>query len=90
MLNAEANSQNQTIIFRLTALWALNESGLGGFLHALNFPFSGLIIGSIAVALISFIIYFSGTDKKTLFNALIIVLIIKLLMSPHSSVTAYF
>ncbi|MBK6546319.1 MAG: hypothetical protein IPG12_13770 [Saprospiraceae bacterium] len=90
MLNAEANSQNQTIIFRLTALWALNESGLGGFLHALNFPFSGLIIGSIAVALISFIIYFSGTDKTTLFNALIIVLIIKLLMSPHSSVTAYF
>jgi hypothetical protein len=85
-----SSSERQTIVFRLTALWALNESGLGGFLHALNFPFTGLIVGSIAVALISFIIFFSDADRTVLFNSLIIVLIIKLLMSPHSSVTAYF
>lgn len=85
-----SKSQNQTIIFRLTALWALNESGLGGFLHALNFPFTGVIVGGIAIALISFILYFSNVDKTILVNALIVVLIIKLLMSPHSSPTAYF
>lgn len=83
-------SENQTIIFRLTALWALNECGLGGFLHALNVPFTGLIIGGIAVALISFIAHFSSVNKAVILNSLIIVLIIKLLMSPHSSVTAYF
>ncbi|HEX5625409.1 MAG TPA: hypothetical protein VFX48_05285 [Saprospiraceae bacterium] len=82
--------QNQKIVFRLTALWALNESGLGGFMHAMNLPFTGLIVGSIAVALITFIVYFSEGDKSTLFNALVIVLLIKLLLSPHSSVTAYF
>lgn len=82
-------AQKQVIVFRLTALWALNESGLGGFLHALNFPFTGLIVGSIAVALISFIIYFSQANKSVVFNSLIVVLIIKLLLSPHSSVTAY-
>ena len=88
--NTTLTAENQTIIFRLTALWALNECGLGGFLHALNVPFSGLIIGGIAVALISFIAHFSNVNKGVILNSLIIVLIIKLLMSPHSSVTAYF
>lgn len=90
LLNSLSQSQSQTIVFRLTALWALNESGLGGFLHALNFPFTGLIVGSIAIALISFIIFFSKSNKATLLNALMVVLIIKLLLSPHSSVSAYF
>ncbi len=84
------SDENQKIIFRLTALWALNECGLGGFLHALNFPFTGLVVGGIAVTLISFIAYFSKVSKAVILNSLIIVLIIKLIMSPHSSVMAYF
>ncbi len=82
--------ERQAIIFRLTALWALNECGLGGVLHALRFPFTGLVVGGIAVALITFILYFSNIDKKTIFNSLLLVLIIKLVISPHTSVTAYF
>lgn len=89
-MNPLSPSRIQSIIFRLTALWALNESGLGGFLHATNFPFAGLIVGSITIALISFIIYFSDKDKGILLNSLLLVMIIKLLLSPHAGLTAYF
>ena len=37
-------------IQRLTALWALNECGLGGILHAVKSPFTGLVLGSIAMS----------------------------------------
>ncbi|HEY7751043.1 MAG TPA: hypothetical protein VH917_02035, partial [Ignavibacteriaceae bacterium] len=46
-------------VLRITALWALSESLLGGFLHATQVPFRGLIIASTAVLFISLIFYFS-------------------------------
>jgi hypothetical protein len=50
---------NKSIIDKLTALWALNESGLGGFLHVFNSPFSGLIVGGVSILLISLIAYYA-------------------------------
>lgn len=81
---------NKLAIQRLTALWALNESGLGGLLHAFNSPFTGLIVGSIAMILISLICILSDNKIKTIVSALAIVLIVKAAVSPHSQVTAYF
>jgi hypothetical protein len=80
---------NSTIISRLTALWALVEAGLGGVMHALQFPFTGLFVGGFAVVLISLIAYFSDNKWNTIFRSLLVVLIIKLAVSPHSPPDAY-
>ncbi|QRM88240.1 hypothetical protein FG167_03035 [Lacinutrix sp. WUR7] len=80
---------NKSIIDKLTALWALNESGLGGFLHVFNSPFTGLIVGGIAVLLISLIAFYAENKWKSILKALVIVLIIKMAVSPYSPFTAY-
>lgn len=83
-------SSDRTIaIQRLTALWALNECGLGGFLHALQSPFTGLLVGSIAMICIAFICSLADNKWQTVMMSLAIVLVIKALVSPHSSPTAY-
>ncbi|MBC2844384.1 hypothetical protein [Winogradskyella flava] len=80
---------NRFIIDRLTALWALNESGLGGFLHVFNTPFTGLIVGGIAILLISLIAYYAENKWQAILKALFIVLIIKMAVSPYSPFGAY-
>ncbi len=81
--------KNRLIIDRLTALWALNESGLGGFLHVFNTPFTGLIVGGIAILLISLIAYYAENKWQAILKALVIVLIIKMAVSPYSPFGAY-
>ena len=80
---------NTLVIERLTALWALNECGLGGLMHAFNTPFTGIIVGGISILLISLIAVYSSDPKRDLIKALSIVLLVKLSVSPHSPVTAY-
>ena len=81
--------RNSKIISRLTALWALSEAGLGGVLHALQSPFTGLFVGGFAIVLISLIAYFAEKKWETIFRSLLVVLIIKLAVSPHSPPTSY-
>jgi hypothetical protein len=81
--------RNAKIISRLTALWALSEAGLGGVLHALQSPFTGLFVGGFAIVLISLIAYFAEDKWRTIFRSLLVVLIIKLAVSPHSPPTSY-
>ena len=80
---------NRSAIDKLTALWALNESGLGGFLHVFNSPFTGILVGGIAILLISLIAYYAENIWRSVLKALLIVLIIKIAVSPHSPPTAY-
>lgn len=83
-------SDSKLAIQRLTALWALNESGLGGLLHLFNTPFTGLFVGALAILIISLIGYFSGRDAhKNILKAMFIVMIVKVAVSPHSQFTAY-
>ncbi len=86
----KAVKEQKYVIERLTALWALNESGLGGFMHALNLSFTGILVGGISIISISLIAYFSKSLFKDVIKALTIVLLIKLAVSPHSPLTAYF
>ncbi len=87
---AQISSSDRTIaIQRLTALWALNECGLGGFLHAIQSPFTGLLVGSLAMICIAFICSLSENKWQTMMTSLAIVLVIKALVSPHSTPTAY-
>ncbi len=84
------NTQQRILaIHRLTALWAFAESGLGGVLHALKIPFTGLIIGGFAVILITLIGYLSKQHYKYILQALVIVLMVKAAASPHTPFAAY-
>ena len=68
---------------RLTALWALNEAGLGGLIHAMRVPFTGIVVGSTAVVLIALIAFFAEKKAKAILKATVIVLLIKAAASPH-------
>lgn len=92
MLTAANNfstEQRRIAVQRLTALWAFAESGLGGMLHALQVPITGFVIGGMAIILISLIAFFSENNYKAILKSLLIVLIIKALVSPHTPFPAY-
>lgn len=73
---------------RLTAFWALCECGLGGFLHLFKIPFTGLIVGGLAIICIACIFLYSS-HRKQVFQSLLMVLCIKLSISPYTPPTAY-
>ena len=75
-------------VLRLTALWAVVESGLGGVLHAFKLPLTGLMVGGMAVVLITLIAHFAK-DPRAILRATLTVLIVKALVSPHSPIGAY-
>ncbi|MCX6163396.1 MAG: hypothetical protein NTU73_00795 [Ignavibacteriae bacterium] len=80
--------QNKSSVERLIALWALSEGFLGGILHLAKIPFTGLILGNVAVIIITLIAKFS--DKRgTILKATLIVLIVKGILSPYTPLTAY-
>lgn len=73
---------------RITALWALSESALGGFLHAVKIPFRGMIISNVAVFLIGLFGYFRKKSDSIVKES-VKVTMIKALISPHTPLTAY-
>ncbi len=84
-----SNEQRDAAVQRLTALWAFAESGLGGILHALQIPVTGLVVGGMAVIIISFIAEISGHDYKQILKSALIVLIVKAMVSPYTPFPAY-
>ena len=76
-------------IYKLTLLWAFAESGLGGMLHAFRLPVTGLVLGAFAVLIISLIAHFSQHVWADIMKATLLVLAVKLTISPHSPLTAY-
>jgi len=79
-----------TPVERLTALWALNEAGLGGVLHALRWPFTGILVGGIAVILVTLIAYFAESRWRAILRATAVVILVKAMVSPHTPLQAYF
>jgi len=84
-----SKAQRINAIQRLTALWAFTESGLGGIMHALQIPFTGLLVGGMAVIMICLIAEFSEHSYKQILKSVIVVLIVKAMASPFTPVTAY-
>lgn len=76
-------------VTRLTALWALNECGLGGLMFALKIPLTGIFVGGFALILIGLIAHYSQNDYKQILRATLLVLIAKAAVSPHSPPPAY-
>lgn len=81
--------QNNQIIFRLTALWALCESGLGGWMHAMGLPFTGFFVGGFAIIIICLIAHFSQNNAKQIFQTTLLVIVLKAAISPQSPPPAY-
>lgn len=82
---------NSTVIQnRIIALWALSEAGFGGVMHLLKIPFSGIAIVGLSVFFISLLAYFSNGSYRAIIKATILVLLIKMAVSPHSPAPAYF
>ncbi|MFN4994454.1 MAG: hypothetical protein ACK5FU_07345 [Bacteroidota bacterium] len=74
---------------RLTALWALIESGLGGIMHAFKIPFTGFFLGGFAIVIITLIACYSQNRWKEISRATILVILIKAAVSPQSPPMAY-
>lgn len=72
----------------LILLWAFAESGIGGILHALKLPLTGIFVGGIAIICIALISYFTN-NRLTILKALGVVLLVKFTVSPHSPWQAY-
>ena len=77
------------MVGRITVLWALSEAALGGVLHALRIPLTGLFIGSSAVIFISLIGYYSES-RNDIMRSVLIVLLVKAGVSPYTPPAAYF
>jgi hypothetical protein len=76
------------LFFRITALWAISESVLGGILHGLKIPVTGILVGGLAVIYISMLARL--VSPKSILRATIMVMIIKGVLAPHSPFGAYF
>jgi nucleoside-triphosphatase THEP1 len=74
--------------YRLIALWVLNEAMLGGIIHGLKIPVSGLIVGSCAVVCICLIAWYVP-KKGAILKATLIVAIFKMMLSPQAPPPAY-
>ncbi len=84
-----SKEQRLNAIQRLTALWAFTESGLGGIMHALQIPFTGLLVGGMAVIMISYIADLSEHNYYQILKSAVIVLIVKAMVSPYTPFPAY-
>src|SRR5690349_19440211 len=80
--------ESSVIYYRLIALWAVCEAMLGGIIHGLKIPVSGLVIGSCAVTCISLIGWYYPV-KGAILKATLFVAICKMILSPQASFPAY-
>ncbi len=76
------------LYYRLIALWVIVEGMLGGLIHGLKLPVSGLVVGGAAVCCISMIAWHTQS-RKAILQATIVVAIFKMMLSPHSPPPAY-
>lgn len=84
------NFNGRITVERLTAFWALTETGLGGFLHAFRLPLTGLFVGGLAILWIALIARFAEKPARTILTSGVIVLVLKGILSPQSPPGAYF
>lgn len=74
---------------RLTALWGFSEAALGGILHMLKVPLTGLLIGGAAVFFIALIARYAESPSQILRSTLVVILI-KAVVTPFIPLNSYF
>src|SRR4051812_9858770 len=83
------STKNLHAVSRLTALWALSESGLGGIMHAMKIPLTGFFVGGFAVIIIALIAHFSDKSLRAILQSTLLVILVKAAVSPQSPFMAY-
>ncbi len=86
--NQKPKTQNSKRV-RLLAAWGAAEGYLGGILHALKLPVTGLLIGSTAVAILTRLARLAERRPGDLLRATGVVAVVKALLSPHAPAMAY-
>lgn len=89
MISEENSTVRLNLYYRIIALWVIIEGLAGGIMHGLSIPFSGMLVSGGAVICISLLGYYFP-EKNAIMKAMVIVIFFKLMLSPHSPVTAYF
>lgn len=87
-MHSIGNVHDNILMSRLILLWILIEVVLGGALHALKIPLSGLIVGNFAIVCI-FLLIRSTENCTSVLKALMTVMLAKLILSPQASPFAY-
>lgn len=82
-----ANSSNYSY-YKIIALWVFCEGFVGGIIHGLKLPISGIAVGSCAVICISLLSQYNKA-KGAIIKATIIVAIFKMMLSPQAPPMAY-
>ncbi len=77
------------VFYRITALWVISETFLGGFLHALRIPMTGLLLAGMSVLCMT-MLFHHLQQARLILKALVLVLIFKMLLSPHAPLGAFF
>ncbi|MBL7738817.1 MAG: hypothetical protein JNK14_06325 [Chitinophagaceae bacterium] len=80
--------EDRGVYYRLIALWVLSEAMLGGIIHGLKIPVSGLVVGGCAVICICLIAWYVP-KKGAIIKATLIVAIFKMMLSPQAPPPAY-
>ena len=83
------NNHSSSTVMRLTALWALSESGLGGIMHAFKIPFTGFFLGGFAIVIVTLLAAVAEQKAKAIMQATLLVVLVKAAASPHSPPMAY-
>ena len=81
-------SETNGTYYRLITLWVMCEALLGGIIHGLRLPVSGLVVGSCAIICICLIAWYVPA-KGSIIKATLIVAIFKMLLSPQAPPPAY-
>ncbi len=89
MIGEENSPAQLSLYYRIIALWVIVEGIAGGIMHGLRVPFSGMLVSGGAVICISLIGYYFP-EKNAIIKAMLVVVFFKLMIAPHSPVTAYF
>ena len=79
---------NKNSPVRITALWAFSEAFLGGMLHGLKIPFTGLVLAFIASICIT-LIAMADTRRGVILKATLAVIAVKFALSPYTPPMAY-
>lgn len=76
------------VYYRLVALWVVAEALLGGIIHGLKIPVSGLVVGGCAVICIGLIAWYVPA-RGVILKATLVVAIFKMMLSPQAPAAAY-
>lgn len=79
----------KNIVQRLIYLWIFAETALGGLMHLLHIPLTGLVLGGFSIVINLLLVKYARSNYKLLWSALFMVLLAKFTFNPYTPIGAY-